>query len=194
MVWDKKIATITLELFGKPFTVRNDPSQPVGKKIQAGQPSDLNFIQKWFQSRVVDGRLLAIGSALFVAGVWLFITGPTALHQMGPLLSAIGLLTILHNWTPGGRLVTQSTAVGPTPVRVDPSPVQMASSEATGGTAEKPGSVNYRHLADVPAGKLQGKLVIVQPSQNDKGAETIRSLVNQGARVVLLSRKIRWTV
>ncbi len=188
VVQNDGISEITLALFAKKFTVRYDPSQPVGKKIQAGQPSDPNFIQKWLQSRFVDGRLLTIGSALLVAGVWLFIAGPTTLHQMGPLVSAIGLLTILHNRTPGGRWVTQPTAARQSPFRGDSPSVQMASSETIGGGAEKPGSVKYRHLADVPTGSLQGKLVIVHPSQNGNGVATIRSLVNQGARIVLLSQ------
>ncbi|MBK8869552.1 MAG: phosphoglycerate kinase [Elusimicrobia bacterium] len=213
VVWEKGIASITLAMFGKQFAVRYDPSQPMGKKIQAGQPSDLNFIQKWFQSRVVDGRLLTIGSALFVAGVWLFIAGPTALHQMGPLLSAIGLLTILHNWTPGGRLVTQSTAVGPTPVRVDPSPVQMASGpEKIGVTAMAAGGKGappsrqpgdpWMDLSDIPEGFLRGRTVIVRTNLDDTqsryddmrlvlAAKTVRHLTNAGAKVVLLSHRGR---
>lgn len=199
VVQNDGISEITLALFAKKFTVRYDPSQPMGKKIQAGQPSDPNFIQKWLQSKFVDGRLLTIGSALLVAGVWLFIAGPTTLHQMGPLVSAIGLLTILHNRTPGGRWVTQPTAVAPVPARVDPSPIQMAAvaGEGRAGLDEggkealpsrQPGDP-WMGLSDIPQGFLRGRTVIVRfGSTNEQN--TIKYLVDAGAKVVLILNSI----
>jgi hypothetical protein len=192
--WINRMVHVRLGFKNSTVGATYDASQLMGKKIRSEETPTKSLLSQWAHNllnRPIDRQLLTTGSALVIGGVWLFFTGSGLVEKIGPFISMLGTMVIFHAGTTGtgGTSPAGGTAPVPSPTSrstpVAQQTTMMASELTTGGGASP--NERYETLMSIPSKMLDGKLVIVRTTPDRKGIKTVQSLVNAGARVVLLA-------